>query len=193
LKKLKKLPAQAIVAGIYGKPNGILAVPDEKIELAKGYATPRLADVCGGKGIEGTGATPAVRMNALLAEFGGRASQSSICETELSWALRDVGLITRHVATRNRCLRGALIDRDPAPGLQPACRVEAVREVTGERATGTEIPRCDGSSTRCFSLETDLSCESQLAFRVSHDTTDETLRVTCDVDVDAIGVIGTER
>ena len=100
LKKLKQQPAQTIIAGIYGKPNGVFAIPDEKVERLAGYQSPRLADVCGGMGVEGTGATPAIRMNALLAEFGGRASQSSICERELSWAMRDVGLVARRAATR---------------------------------------------------------------------------------------------
>src|SRR6185503_16529024 len=54
LKRLKKNPAQVIVAGIYGKPNRVTAIPDEQIT---NYSTPRLANVCGTGGDEGTGAT----------------------------------------------------------------------------------------------------------------------------------------
>ncbi len=174
LKKLKKQPAQTIVAGIYGKPNGVFAIPDEKVEILRGYETPRLADVCGGMGVEGTGATPAIRMNALLAEFGGRASQSSICERELSWAMRDVGLVARSAATRSRCLRGALVDDDAVvPGIQPTCRVEA----TTHTGTSRELRR-----DVAFTLEVDTTCvETQLSFRATS-IAGETLTVTCDVD-----------
>jgi hypothetical protein len=190
LKQVKPNPAQVVIAGIYGKPNGVTAVPDEK----KPYSTPRLADVCGVGGEEGSGATPAVRMNALLAEFGGRASQSSICDSELSWAMREAGLVTRAAATRSHCLRGALIDSDAAPGIQPKCRVEAASDVGTVGATRAEIPACDGATgTRCFTVDIDAGCadtETQLAFRVVdagvvEATTNETLTIACDVDVDA--------
>ncbi len=174
LKKLKRQPAQTIVAGIYGKPNGVFAVPDEKVELRLGYQTPRLADVCGGMGVEGTGATPAIRMNALLAEFGGRASQSSICERELAWAMRDVGLVARSAATRSRCLRGALVDDNAdLPGTQPTCRVDAATNTGTSRELRRDVP---------FTLELDTTCvETQLSFRAAS-IAGETLTVTCDVD-----------
>jgi hypothetical protein len=172
-----------IVAGIYGKPNHVVAIPDEKIT---GFSTPRLANVCGTGGPEGSGATPAIRMNALMAQFGGRASQSSICESELSWAMRDVGLVTRGAATRSHCLRGALIDTDAAaPGVQPTCRVE----VSAPVATRLGVPPCDqATGTRCFTVERDPGCadtETQLAFRIDGGEDKETLTVVCDVDVAA--------
>ena len=178
LKGLKANPAQVIVAGIYGKPNHIATVRDERVT---GYETPRLADVCGTGTKEGEGATPAVRMNALLAEFGGRASQSSICDSQLSWAMRDVGLITRGAAKRSTCLRGQVYDVDAGvPGLQPSCHVEAV--------LGTQhvdIPPCTGASGRCFTLATDATAcadtETHLAFDVADTTAGETLSISCDV------------
>ncbi len=187
LKRLKKNPAQVIVAGIYGKPNQVTAVPDDRITT---FTTPRLADVCGVGGKEGSGATPAIRMNALMAEFGGRASQSSICERELSWAMRDVGLVTRGAATRSHCLRGALIDVDAAaPGIQPRCRVEVARDVGTALETRIEVPPCDGAlDERCFTVSSDAACadtETQLAFRVDDGLDNETVTVACDVDVDA--------
>lgn len=187
LKRLKKNPAQVIVAGIYGKPNQVTAVPDDRITT---FSTPRLADVCGVGGKEGSGATPAIRMNALMAEFGGRASQSSICERELSWAMRDVGLVTRGAATRSHCLRGALIDVDAAaPGIQPRCRVEVARDVGTALETRIEVPPCDGAlDERCFTVSSDAACadtETQLAFRVDDGLDNETVTVACDVDVDA--------
>jgi hypothetical protein len=189
LTQVKPNPAQVVVAGIYGKPNGVTAVPDEKYP----YSTPRLANVCGGGGDEGTGATPAVRMNALMAEFGGRASQSSICETELSWAMREAGLVTHAAATRSHCLRGALIDSDAAPGIQPTCRVKATRDVGTLTEAWSEVPPCDGTAgTRCFTIDVDATCvetETQLAFRVVDggvvSATNETVTVACDVDLDA--------
>jgi len=187
LKGRKRNPAQVVVAGIYGKPNMVTAIPDERITT---YSTPRLANVCGDGGKEGSGATPAIRMNALMAEFGGRASQSSICESELSWAMRDVGLVTRGAATRSHCLRGALIDIDAAAGgIQPACRVEVASDVGTPLETRIELPPCDrAEGKRCFTLDIDAGCadtETQLAFGVDGRADNETLTVACDVDVDA--------
>jgi hypothetical protein len=186
LKATKRDPAQVIVAGIYGKPNRVVAIRDERVT---GFATPRLADVCGSGGEEGTGATPAVRMHALLAEFGGRASRSSICDSELSWAMRDVGLVTRAAATRSHCLHGALIDVDgAAAGIQPTCRVEVASHVGTPLETRTELPPCDGAGReRCFTIERDDACsdtETQLAFRVDAGGAKETLIASCDVDLE---------
>jgi hypothetical protein len=128
-------------------------------------------------------------MNALMAEFGGRASHSSICESELSWAMRNVGLVTRGAATRSHCLRGALIDVDAAaPGVQPACRVRVSSDL-GTR--GIEVPPCDGAvGERCFTVDIDArgcaDTETQLAFAVLDRAANETLTVDCDVDVDAV-------
>ena len=179
LKGLKDNPAKVVVAGIYGKPNGVTAIRDERVST---FETPRLADVCGGGGKEGSGATPAVRMNALMAEFGGRASHSSICESELAWAMREVGLVTRGAATRSRCLRGAITDHDLlAPGVQPACRVEVV-DAAGVRG---EVPACTSASgTDCFTVGVDAACkgtETQLAFEVAGRAANETVTVACDV------------
>jgi hypothetical protein len=187
VKKLKQNPAQVVVAGIYGKPNQITAIEDERVES---FSTPRLANVCGTGGKEGSGATPAVRMNALMAEFGGRASQSSICESELSWAMRDVGLVTRGAATRSRCLRGALSDTDAAAaGIQPACRVEVATDVGTALETRIALQPCDRSDVaRCFTVDLDAACgdtETQLAVRVDDRADNETLTVVCDVEVDA--------
>jgi hypothetical protein len=187
LKDLKRNPAQVVVAGIYGKPNHIAAIPDERITS---FTTPRLANVCGTGGKEGSGATPAIRMNALMAEFGGRASQSSICESELAWAMHDVGLVTRGAATRSHCLRGALTDVDAAAaGVQPSCRVEAASEVATRLPSRIGVPPCErADGARCFTIAKDPACadtETQLAFHVEDSADKETLTVVCDVDVNA--------
>jgi hypothetical protein len=124
-------------------------------------------------------------MNALLAEFGGRAAQSSICESELSWAMRDIGNVTLRAATRSHCLAGPLIDTDrAAPGIQPACRVRV--DVVDDLSRRTELPHCDtAEGSRCFTLESDPTCadtETQLAFRVSGAASNETLSIACDVE-----------
>lgn len=181
---LKPNPAQVVVAGIYGKPNHVAAILDERVTWVR---TPRLANVCGTGGVEGTGATPAIRMNALMAEFGGRASQSSICESELSWAMRNVGLVTRGAAKRSPCLHGALVDTDGAPGVQPACHVEVVADVGTELETRTAVPACPADGARCFTIEVDAACAdtpTDLAVRVEH-ADHESVIVSCDVDVDA--------
>lgn len=191
LKRLKAHPGQVMVAGIYGKPNQITAIPDERLEA---YQTPRLANVCNPttRDKEGDGATPAVRMNALMAAFGGRASHSSICENELAWAMRDAGLIARDVATRSPCLRGALVDSDTAtPGVQPSCRVDVVRGFGTSRETRERIPPCgEGTdAARCFTTEIDTyrcaTTQTQVAIRVDDGGEGETVNVVCDVDVAA--------
>ncbi len=184
LKGLKKNPAQVVVAAIYGKPNQVTAIPDERITS---HPTPRLANVCGTGGKEGSGATPAIRMNALLAEFGGRASQSSICDGELSWAMGDIGRVTRDAASRSHCLAGPLTDANVATlGIQPACRVESVSDVGTDLERRVQVPPCDvAGDTRCFTIDTDAACadtETQLAFRVADAALDETLTVACDVE-----------
>jgi len=187
LKRLKNDPAQVIVAGIYGKPNRVTAIPDER---ETSFSTPRLANVCGTGGAEGSGATPAIRMNALMAKFGGRASQSSICEPELSWAMRDVGLVTRGAATRSHCLRGSLIDANTAaPGIQPTCRVEIATDVGTPLVKRIEVPQCErAEDTHCFTVDLDPACaetETELAFHLRAPADKATLTVVCDVDVDA--------
>ncbi|MBA3394190.1 MAG: hypothetical protein H0T89_16195 [Deltaproteobacteria bacterium] len=184
LKGLKPDPAQVVVAAIHGKPNQVIAIPDERITT---HATPRLANVCGIGGKEGSGATPAIRMNALLAEFGGRASQSSICDSELSWAMRDIGRVTRDAASRSHCLAGPLIDADvAAAGIQPGCRVEATSDVGTDLERRVEVPPCDrAGGTRCFTIDRDPACadtETQLAFRVIDASANETLTIACDVE-----------
>ncbi len=185
LKDLKPNPSQVVVAAIYGKPHPVVAVRDERIVSR---IAPRLAGVCSSGGKEGTGAAPAVRMNALMAEFGGRASHSSICEPELAWAMRDVGLVTRGAAARSPCLRGGLRDTDAiAPGIQPRCRVEAIRhDVRGPKSTGIEVPLCERAErARCFTVEVDAGCAetaSQLAVRVLEPGLGETLTVDCEIE-----------
>jgi len=189
LKRVKKHPGQVIVAGIYGKPNQITAIPDERVTSHK---TPRLANVCGDGGAEGSGATPAVRMNALLAEFGGRASQSSICDEELSWAMRDVGLVTRDVAKRSHCLRGALVDVDGgALGVQPSCHAEVASDVGTIVEKRAEVPPCDrADGSRCFTIDIDeyqcADTETHVAFRVHGGEDKQTLTVACIVDDAAV-------
>lgn len=179
LRDLKRDPAQVVVAGIYGKPNGIRVVPDERITT---YQTPRLASSCNAGMAEGVGAAPAVRMNALMAEFGGHASQSSICDPDLAWAMRDVGLVARDVATQSHCLRGAI-------ATESSCRVYAARPSDDRRARPIEIPRCTRGleqRERCFTIERDdVACghtETGLTFRIHADADDgSTMSVSCDV------------
>jgi hypothetical protein len=184
LRSLKAHPAQVVVAGIYGKPHQVATVRDEQITA---YAAPRLANVCDTGGDEGTGATPAVRMNALMTEFPARASQSSICAADLSWALRDAGLAARAAASRSHCLRGSLVDIDTAaPGVQPSCRVDVISNAGTAQEAQLELPACDGTGgARCFTIDVDaLACpdtDTQLAFAVSDGAANETLTATCDV------------
>jgi hypothetical protein len=173
LKRLKTNPAQVVVAAIYGKPNGVNVVENESYPNA---TVPRLAATCGGGAKQGIGAAPGIRVNALLAEFGGRASQSSICESELSWAMRDVGLVTRAAATRSRCLRGAVRDTK-------SCRVEGITDEGTPRERRVEVPPCESAeSRRCYTIGNDATCDSKLAFDFAGTAADETLTVSCDVD-----------
>jgi hypothetical protein len=106
--------------------------------------------------------------------------------------MRDVGVVTRAAATRSHCLRGQLLDADPAaPGLQPTCRVEAARDVGTTLETRVDVPPCVGAAggSRCFTLAVDADCaetSTQLAFRVSEPADNETLMIVCDVEGDGL-------
>jgi hypothetical protein len=182
LKGVKQNPAQIAVAAIYGKPNHVEVIPDERVTS---FQTPRLAASCGSGFVEGSGATPAIRMNALLAEFGGRASQSSICDSELSWAMRETALVARGAAKRSPCLRGGLIDANRVePGIQPRCEVHAMTGARTKLETRVAIPECDRSGgDRCFTIDFDATCETetQLAVRLTESQDHETLVVDCEV------------
>jgi len=182
LRGLKRDPGQIVLAGIYGKPTQVTTIRDERIEY---YAAPRLANVCGTGGMEGTGATPAIRMNALMTEFPARASQSSICEPELSWAMREAGLIARDTARKSGCLRGALADSDPAaPGTQPSCKVDAVSDPGTPQEVRRKLPACsERRDERCFTIQRDeaacAATETQLAVSAPNGQAGETLVVRC--------------
>ena len=182
LHELKDHPGKIVVAGIYGKPNGVVVEQDARHPSG----TPRLRPACESSTAT---ATPGIRLNAMLSQFPARAAQSSICEPDLSWALRRTALLTRKVANRSHCLIGVITDTDfEARGIQPSCSTFAITDRGTKKAeVRTRIPHCaEGQTERCFTLEVDqdvcADTESQLALRITQTSSvaKETLTVDCD-------------
>lgn len=173
---LKDHPGKVVVAGIYGKPNSVVVENDPRW----GYeGLVRVAASCDtAKG----GANPGVRVNEFLSMFPARAAQSSICEPDLSWAMRNTALLTRRVATQSPCLDGEITD--PA-----SCELEVIRGRGTADESAIAIPPCIGTGddgVPCFAIELDAEAcgdtPSSLAFRLDGDMTpgtDETLAVSC--------------
>jgi hypothetical protein len=182
LKGLKDHPGKVIVAGVYGVPESVDVVSDPRLSSG----TPMLAKVC--ESSLGS-ATPAIRIEALLSQFPARAARSSICESDLSWAMRNTALVTRRVATRSHCLAGSLADTDSSVvGLQPTCQVATVTAAGTSLASSQKLRPCaSATDDNCYAIEADTtSCAdtaSKLAVRVRQPNrlANETLTVSCEL------------
>jgi hypothetical protein len=117
----------------------------------------------------GWGAQGGVRMSAFIDQFGANGLKYSICERDYTQAMRGIGnAIAKKL--RNMCVDSKLKDTDPAPGLQPDCRVvyrvPAIDGITG-RITFVEnpqsLPVCapgttpETATSDCWQLVSDLT------------------------------------
>jgi hypothetical protein len=86
---------------------------------------------------------PAPRLHEFLGNFGERGLFASVCQSDYSQAVADIGtLLFRQISP---CLDGTLdtTDRDPAnPGLQPDCTVSEVQDPYGDHEVETPVSRC---------------------------------------------------
>ncbi len=183
LKGTKKHPGQVIVAGVYGKPTTVEVETDPRYGFEGGV---RLKPTC--ESAHGS-ATPGIRINRLLSQFPARAAQSSICEPDLSWAMRNTALLAKSVATRTHCLSG------PIENVS-SCRVDSITGRGTAQELATTVPPCEGkgSGSECFVIEADPeTCgetESGLRFEIKNSVRSsrgqpngDTLTVTCETSV----------
>jgi hypothetical protein len=191
IKGLKSDPEnQILVAGIFGWPLGGNMGSAEPVKFAL-RANPNTADtahteiydywpLCYDPGhrpvnadpqtgfdadAAGWGAGPGLRESAFIDQFGANGLKFSICETDYSGAMSQIGnAIVIHL--QNLCVDYKLLDKDPnTPGVQADCRV-AYRT---PQANGTylespdSLPQCsagatpDTISSDCWTLVNDTA------------------------------------
>ncbi len=104
-------------------------------------------------------ATPAIRIQEFVNEFGTSGSLESICNDDLGPAM---ALIGKRLATmlQTRCIEAPLVDTDPkTPALDADCLVVDRRSINGSLKNET-IARCNAthSNKPCWVLEPLASC-----------------------------------
>lgn len=132
LRALKPDPSMVMLAGIMAPPAPVAVVPfGQSSKATIGTACVPPPGLCAGDPTQTcarSGATPAIRLNALLAEFPARYTFASICDQTMSARVRQIAGATTAVMSNVPCLGGdatATADRCRALDLAP----------TGERRT----------------------------------------------------------
>ena len=151
-----KDPAQIVVAAIAGPPPGVMTndsppqtatAPNVMVGplVLNGNTQPlALLPSCSAT-INGNPAIgrPAVRLGEFMANFGDRGKFYSICQSDYSAALTDIGKTLFNAISP--CLEGAVdpSDADPNnPGTQLQCTVTEVVTTDTSGATTTAMPAC---------------------------------------------------
>jgi hypothetical protein len=86
---------------------------------------------------------PALRLDEFLGNFGDRGLFRTVCQSDYSQALDDIGTLLFHAVSP--CLEGELDTSDTAPdnpGLQPECTVSDLQDPDTDTQTETQIPPC---------------------------------------------------
>ena len=134
----RKGPGSVFAAAIVAPGDGfeVEASPNENIP---GW---QVADVCGAPS---SNAIPAIRFQDFLDELPGRAARYSICGTDYTDEMAELGERLASISGGPICLGGSI----PEPGT---CRVHDVTGFDTGAESRTEIPACDGSNAPCFEL-----------------------------------------
>ncbi len=191
IKALKPDPDQILVAGIFGQP--LTDQPDQgqikyKIDLVPNpnvadtahpqiydlwpicydpnYFVPSDSETYNAADV-GFGATPGLRESAFVDQFGSNGLKYSICETNFSNAMTQIGQVMEK-KMEYLCVDYKLVDTDPTNlGVQPDCRVVYRRPVVNADGIVTEqddvnsLPECPVNSTNgsvsvdCWELVSD--------------------------------------
>jgi hypothetical protein len=147
-------PRTVMVAGIVGNPAPVA------VDLASppggGVPIPRLSPSCVYNGQVGPEtADPAVRLAAFLDAFPGRSQLTSICDSDLSAPLGQIGSTAKKLIG-DPCLDSMLLaDTSSDPGLQPACEVIDVRDSAPDAPV--TLPTCDAGGGDCFEIQRDAT------------------------------------
>jgi hypothetical protein len=140
-------------------------------------------------------ARPANRLGAFVDAFGSKGLFHTVCESDYSQALTDIGKLI--ITGLSPCLEGELDTRDrdaTNPGLQPDCTVSELTNVETPDENEVEIPRCAmadattpvaGGTRPCWWVAPDATqCSgtaTQLAIHVERPTNEAgtDIRVSC--------------
>jgi len=138
---------------------------------------------------------PSLRLNELVTSFGDRGLFRTVCQSDYSGALADIGALL--FAAVSPCLEGSLDTRDidsGNPGLQPDCTVSDVEAPDTDAQVETAIPRCRMAAEDKPQLNGGRACwwvapnpdacvtETQLELRVERAapaSPNTTVRVSC--------------
>jgi len=138
---------------------------------------------------------PSLRLNEMLAGFGDRGLFRTVCQSDYSTALADIGALL--FAAVSPCLEGTLDTRDTDavnPGLQPDCTVSDIEAPDTDAQVETAIPRCHmidqdhpdraGAPACWWVARNAAACatETQLELRVEREgaaAPNTTVRVSC--------------
>ena len=155
---------RVMVAAIVGEPTPV----NVDIVAINGQNQTALTPSCTFQGLMGPEtADPGVRLAAFVDAFPGRSTLTSICNSDLSGALLQIGGTAKKLMN-DPCLDASsmLADSSPDPGIQPACEVLDVRD--SAPSSPITVPPCSADSTDCFEITADpVACP----------TTPENLRV----------------
>ena len=86
---------------------------------------------------------PGIRLNDFVQQFGDHGLYDTICQSDYSGALMDIGQLL--FTSVSPCLDGAVdpTDKDPNnPGIQPDCAVSDVVNLNTPQQSETQIPTC---------------------------------------------------
>lgn len=169
LKSLKPSdPTKVIVAGIIGTTDPFqveLRAPQGQPNAKK---LPSLAHSCSYVDADGKTevADPPIRIKFFLDQFPNRSTFSTICQSDLSGGLAQIGDLLKSVIG-DPCIEGKLADADPkTEGLQADCAVSAVQNEGKDNESSTILPKCtpeDSTATNqpCWHLADDPTNCSQ--------------------------------
>lgn len=101
---------------------------------------------------------PPIRLERMLSNFGDHGLFRTVCQSDYSAALSDIGALLFKLASP--CLEGDLDTRDASsePGLQPDCTVSDFQALGTADEVETLVPRCAMSSEEQPALDGARPC-----------------------------------
>ena len=155
IRALKTRPDQQIlVSGIFGWPSNATGARYRYLQTGQGIDVAPICQSANGEAAVG------LRLKQFVESFGSSGSYFSICNDDLSPALKQIG---EKLAGKlgNVCVGAPLVDTAPEPGVQPSCQVVDRIPVAGGFKEEL-IPSCSGgmrsTSGACWTLVVDPSC-----------------------------------
>lgn len=150
---LKPNRAKLVVAGILGSPTPVAV----EARTPPGGATTiaSLAHSCSWQDqpASTTVADPPVRLASFIDQFGARGTLTSVCQANLSPAVKEIVRATKQMFGVACLDSSKLADHAPEPGIQPSCEASLL---TPAGDTPVAIPPCP-SDRGCFDLVEDAS------------------------------------